>query len=107
MLLWLRAEPFMRWLSFRQGIALALSGLIILMIVGIALLFGTGVGIQLEDVFQRTVSVVFAAPLSEGSCGRESRVAAGDAPYLERGAGRRQEAAGRPLAHARMGDDSG
>ena len=33
-----------------------------------------------------------------GSCGRESRVAAGDAPYLERGAGRRQEAAARSRA---------
>ena len=33
-----------------------------------------------------------------GSCGRESRVAAGDAPYLERGAGRRQEAAARARA---------
>jgi predicted PurR-regulated permease PerM len=57
MLLWLGAEPFMRWLSLRPGIALALSGLLILMIVGtIVVLFGTRVAIELQDVFQRTAS---------------------------------------------------
>ena len=57
MLLWLGAEPFLRWLSLRQGIALALSGLLIVMIVGaIFVLFGTRVAIQLQDVFQRTAS---------------------------------------------------
>lgn len=57
MLLWLGAEPFLRWLSLRQDIALALSGLLIVMIVGaIFVLFGTRVALQLQDVFQRTAS---------------------------------------------------
>ena len=34
MLLWLGVEPFLRWLALRQGIALALSGLLIVTIVG-------------------------------------------------------------------------
>ncbi len=57
MLLWLGAEPFMRRLGLRQGIALALSGILILMILGaIAVVFGTRVAIQLQDVFERTAS---------------------------------------------------
>lgn len=57
MLLWLGAEPFVRWLSVRQDVALAMSGLIILAVLaGAAYLFGSRVAIQLQDVSQLTAS---------------------------------------------------
>jgi len=56
-LLWLGAEPFMRWLSMREGIALVLSGLMILLIVTTAgFLLGTQIAGQLQDVIQRAGS---------------------------------------------------
>lgn len=57
MLLWLGAEPFIRWLSIREGVALVLSGLIILLIVvTVGVLLGTRVVGQMLDVIQRAGS---------------------------------------------------
>ncbi len=57
LLLWLGAEPFMRWLSMRESIALVLSGLIILLIVAsVGMLLGTQVVGQLQDVIERVGS---------------------------------------------------
>src|SRR5579883_770075 len=54
LLLWVGAEPFMRWLSLREGVALALSGLLILgVLAGIAFLLGSQLAGQLQDVLQR------------------------------------------------------
>jgi len=51
-LLTLGAEPFTRWLKFPRGIALVISGFIIVSIVGAAAyLFGTRVVTQLQQVF--------------------------------------------------------
>jgi predicted PurR-regulated permease PerM len=59
MLLWLGAEPFMRWLSMREGLALVLSGLVILLIVAtVGVLLGTRVVGQLQDVIQRAGSAI-------------------------------------------------
>jgi predicted PurR-regulated permease PerM len=53
-LLWLVAEPMIRWLSFREGIALVLSGIVILLaILAIGFEFGTRVADQLQDVMQK------------------------------------------------------
>lgn len=70
MLLWLGAEPFMRWLALREGIALTLSGLIILVVIGTAgLLLGTRVVTELQDVLQRAGS---------GAAGLQASIQASD-----------------------------
>jgi predicted PurR-regulated permease PerM len=57
MLLWLGAELIMRWLSVREGIALLLSGTLILIVLAtVAALFGTQVTNELQDVIQRVES---------------------------------------------------
>jgi predicted PurR-regulated permease PerM len=56
-LLRLGAEPFTRWLSVPQSVALILSGAFILMIlVSVGYFFGTRVIDQMQDVVQRVVS---------------------------------------------------
>lgn len=53
-LLQLGAEPFNRWLRLRHSIALILSGLMIIGVIsGMVYLFGTAVGSQLQEVFDR------------------------------------------------------
>ncbi len=57
MLVRLGAQPFMRWLSVPEPLALVISGLLILFIIGGAgYLFGTRIADQLQDVVQRTTS---------------------------------------------------
>jgi predicted PurR-regulated permease PerM len=53
-LLRLGARPFMRWLSLPEAAALAVSGLIVLVVVGsVAYLFGTHIGAEFQDVVER------------------------------------------------------
>lgn len=55
MLLRLGAQPLMRWPAMPEPIALAMSGLLILGVIGISgYLFGTRVSNQFQDVVQRT-----------------------------------------------------
>jgi predicted PurR-regulated permease PerM len=57
LLLRLIAEPFVRWLSLPQSVALLLSGLVILAVIGGAgYLFGTRISAQLQDVIDRASS---------------------------------------------------
>jgi len=54
LLLQLGAEPFSRWLRLPHAVALILSGLMIVGIIGgMIYLFGTSVGSQLQEVFSR------------------------------------------------------
>ncbi len=54
MLLRMGARPFMRWLSLPQALALALSGLIVLVVVGgVAYLFGSHIADEFQDVMER------------------------------------------------------
>jgi predicted PurR-regulated permease PerM len=56
-LLRLGAQPLMRWLSLPESAALALSGLLILVVLsGAAYLFGTTIGNEFQDVAQRATS---------------------------------------------------
>lgn len=56
-LLWLGAEPFMRWLRLGEGVSLLISGLLILVVIAaIGVLFGTRAGNELQDVVQRVNS---------------------------------------------------
>jgi predicted PurR-regulated permease PerM len=56
-LLWLGAEPFIRWCRLGENLALLLSGvLILIVIVTIGVLFGTQLGNELGDVIQRVNS---------------------------------------------------
>jgi predicted PurR-regulated permease PerM len=53
-LLRLGAEPFTRWLKLPQGVALALSGILILAILGgTGYLFGTRIAAEMQDVLHR------------------------------------------------------
>jgi predicted PurR-regulated permease PerM len=57
MLLRLGAQPFVRWLSLPEPLALAISGVIILgCIVGAGYLFGTRITAEFQDVAQRALS---------------------------------------------------
>jgi predicted PurR-regulated permease PerM len=57
MLLRLGAQPFMRWLSLPEPLALAISGAVILgLIVGAGYLFGTRITTEFQDVTQRAIS---------------------------------------------------
>ena len=57
MLLWLGAEPFMRWLPLPEGVALLLSGVLVLLVLGTTeILFGTPSQNELQDVIQRVGS---------------------------------------------------
>ncbi|HEX5508515.1 MAG TPA: AI-2E family transporter [Pseudolabrys sp.] len=53
-LLWLGAEPLTRWLRLPHGVALCISGLFIIVIVGGAgYLFGAQISTEFQDVFNR------------------------------------------------------
>ena len=69
LLLRLIAEPFVRWLSLPQSVALILSGLVILAVIGGAgYLFGTRISAQLQDVIDRAGSGTAAVQnILEGS----------------------------------------
>jgi predicted PurR-regulated permease PerM len=57
MLVRLGAQPFMRWLSLPESVALAISGLLIIVIIGGAgYLFGTRMADELQDVLHRVTS---------------------------------------------------
>ena len=57
MLLRLGAQPFMRWLSVPEPLALLVSGLLVLFIIGgTGYLFGTRIANEFQDVVQRTTS---------------------------------------------------
>ena len=57
MLLRLGAQPFMRWLSLPEPLALLISGLLILgVLVGAGYLFGTRITGEFQDVTQRALS---------------------------------------------------
>jgi predicted PurR-regulated permease PerM len=57
MLLHLGAQPLMRWLSLPEPLALGLSGLLVLIVVGGAgYLFGTRISAEFQDVVQRASS---------------------------------------------------
>jgi len=57
MLVRLGAQPFMRWLSAPEPLALAISGLVILVIIGgAAFLFGTHIAGEFQDVVKRVTS---------------------------------------------------
>jgi predicted PurR-regulated permease PerM len=61
LLLRLGAEPFMRWLSLPQGLALLLSALVVLgAVAGAGFLFGTRIANELQDVIQRANSATAA-----------------------------------------------
>src|SRR5581483_5797977 len=64
-LLRLGAEPFTRWLALPERVALALSGLLVLAVVGAtAFLFGTRIFGELQDVLQRAGSAVASLQVS-------------------------------------------
>ena len=69
LLLRLIAEPFVRWLSLPRSVALILSGLVILAVIGGAgYLFGTRISAQLQDVIDRAGSGTAAVQnILEGS----------------------------------------
>ena len=57
MLLRLGAQPFMRWLRVPEPLALVVSGLLVLFVIGGAgYLFGTRIGNEFQDVVQRATS---------------------------------------------------
>ena len=57
MLLRLVAQPFMRWLSLPEPLALAISGALILgVLVGAGYLFGSRITTEFQDVTQRAIS---------------------------------------------------
>lgn len=59
MLLRLGAQPFVRWLSLPEPIALAISGVVILgVIIGAGYLFGTRITSEFQDVSQRAMSAL-------------------------------------------------
>lgn len=56
-LLWLVAEPFMRWRRCPQAVALLISGAIIVgVICGVAYLFGTQMEAEMQDVLSRAAA---------------------------------------------------
>ncbi len=72
-LLRLGAEPFKRWLALPEGLALLLSGLVVLAVVGGAgYLFGTRISDELQDVIHRTgaASQNIQATLQQSDFGR-------------------------------------
>jgi len=57
MLLRLGAQPFMRWLSIPEALALLVSGLVVLFVIGgTGYLFGTRITAEFQDVVQRAAS---------------------------------------------------
>ena len=57
MLLRLGAQPFMRWLSLPESLALVISGVLVLsVLVGAGYLFGTRITTEFQDVTQRALS---------------------------------------------------
>ncbi|MGC1359036.1 MAG: AI-2E family transporter, partial [Xanthobacteraceae bacterium] len=57
MLLRLGAQPFMRWLSIPEPLALLVSGLLVLFVIGgTGYLFGTRISDEFQDVLQRATS---------------------------------------------------
>ncbi len=57
MLLRLGAQPFMRWLSIPEPLALLVSGLLVLFVIGgTGYLFGTRISAEFQDVLQRATS---------------------------------------------------
>lgn len=57
MLLRLGAQPFMRWLSLPEPLALLISGVLVLsVLVGAGYLFGTRITTEFQDVTQRALS---------------------------------------------------
>ena len=57
MLLRLGAQPFMRWLSLPEALALLVSGLLVLFVIGgTGYLFGTRITNEFQDVLQRATS---------------------------------------------------
>ena len=72
-LLRLGAEPFSHWLRLPQGVALILSGLIIIAVVGeTGYLFGTRIAGEMQDVLQRAGAAqkTIAATLHDSEWGR-------------------------------------